>query len=61
VRSVCRRFSLPQRGRQVIEADLNCSELARLVYALGPVALGDRCDSTNDEPPRTTTAAVLPR
>jgi hypothetical protein len=28
VPSVSRTFSLPRRGRQVIEADLNCSELA---------------------------------
>jgi hypothetical protein len=28
VQSVSRTFSLPRRGRQVIEADLNCSELA---------------------------------
>jgi hypothetical protein len=30
VQSVSRTFSLPWRGRQVIEADLNCSELRRL-------------------------------
>jgi hypothetical protein len=27
VQSLCRKFSLPQRGRYVIEPDLNCSEL----------------------------------
>jgi hypothetical protein len=46
VQSVSRTFSLPRRGRQVIEADLNCSELRRPAYAWARVAWGcvRRCD-----------------
>jgi hypothetical protein len=40
VPSVSRTFSLPRRGRQVIEADLNCSELRRPAYAWARVAWG---------------------
>jgi hypothetical protein len=44
VPSVSRTFSLPRRGRQVIEADLNCSELRRPACAWARVA---RCPDGN--------------
>ena len=48
----CRTRSLPQRGRQVIEADLNCSERSRRRAALGRARSAARRFATATSPMR---------